>query len=198
MSYGIVLLYAAKVVLALAVVFLTAMVVAWSYKKLKDRVSTYYRLFKKWLMLKISVYVLHNNQVGYTDLIFKLFVSFYEREMKDTDIWELPVEFFPKGKAELSDMYKWIKKTREENFKELNNLVFDSYSRSFKYWRATYKTFKHKIVNGELHIEPTNDCMAANPDTLFKLKLMKAENELYDLDTTKVMWIIERRRFFNF
>lgn len=193
----LIFVFIAKIAIA-AICIAVVFVITWiTYKTLRTKMATYLRLFRKYVLTKASIFIIRDNNIGYADVIFNMFVSFYERELKDIEKWELPSEFFPKGKAELSEMYKWIKKTRKENYIELQNISFDDALQSFRYWGASYKVFKSRIINGELCIEPTDECSANNIGSMFKLKLMKAENDLYDLDTAKAAWIIERRRFFN-
>lgn len=193
----LIFVFLAKITIA-AICIAVAVTIMWiTYKTLRNRIATYLRLFKKLVLTKASIFIIRDNNIGYVDVVFNMFVSFYERELKDIEKWELPVEFFPKGKAELSDMYRWIKKTRKENYTEIQNISFDDATQSFRYWGASYKVFRSKIINGEMCIEPTDECNANNIGSVFKLRLMKAENDLYDLDTAKAAWIIERRRFFN-
>ena len=156
-------------------------------------------VYKKRIATIITIRSLRrNSNMSSVELLFEMFVSFYERQMQDMDVWELPIEVFPKGKAELSHLYKWIKKIRGENYKELSHITFNEKTGTIRYWKASYKTFKHKFVDSELKIEPSDDCDYSNYLLAFRRRYMSVENDLFDLDTEKATWIIERRRFFNF
>lgn len=188
-----------KVLFVALFVGFIGLVVLLTYSKVARLFTSIYlffgRLFKRfiiWLMMKF----LYKN-TSTVDTVFSMFINFYDKEFKDAESWELPEEFFPKGKSELSDMYRWIKKVRKENYKERLNLYFDDKIGRFKYWGAAYRTFKYKITDGELKVEPVDNTELSNLSLAFVHRSVKLENDLYDLDSDKAAWIIDRRRFFN-
>lgn len=127
------------------------------------------------------------------EILFTIFKHFYEENFSDIEnAWEFHTEFFPNGKKDLSDIYKWLTKTRIENYEEVDYLNFKK--DHFIYWGSSYQGFTYKISEkGELFITPVEYIESENPELAFELKKMKLRNDLSALDTQKVMWLIERR-----
>jgi len=130
------------------------------------------------------------------ELLFQLYVHFYEENYDDIEGWEFVPELFPNGKNDLMELYKWIKKTRPTNYEEYQSLNYDYTKEMFEYWGSHYQFLKYKIdEDGELKIHPIDYIEAEHPDKMFSRVMMKLQNELYSLDTVKAQWIIERRKF---
>jgi len=102
---------------------------------------------------------------------------------------------FPNGIDDLTNMYRWIKKVRHDNYAELNSLEWDEKHNCIVYWKGHYHNLKHKIDgNGELHITPLTDVDVPGLEMRFMKLRLGIENTLYDLDTEKATWIIVRRK----
>lgn len=146
----------------------------------------------RYTLLKSLNHILKHKYTEHSvEIVFAMFVHFYNTHFKDSPNWELDPVLFPKGKSELSDMYRWIKKIREDNYYELNSIEYSN--NGFIYWGSQYQTFSYKIKNGELFIEPIED--KGMTEHSFELKKMRLTNELYELDSERVRWIIERRKY---
>ena len=130
-------------------------------------------------------------------LVFQTFVFAYEHDYKDIDTWGFSDKHFPRGKADITDMYRWIKKVRADNYKEFNGLSFDFSKNVLSYWGQTYSSFMYKINSaGELKIIPVIDKKTNKKQDramIFRFMHLKMFNDLYDLDNQKAQWIIERR-----
>lgn len=157
---------------------------------------------KKQKALRISKMLFNATKyigANYTqELVFLSFVDFYENVYTDAkEAWSLDAEMFPNGLEDLTSMYRWIKKTRIDNYQELNNLEWDKDRNCFIYWKGTYRNMKCKIdTEGRLHILPLTDVEMDGLEMRFMKLRMGIENALYNLDTHKLTWILERRKFF--
>ena len=204
-SWQIIGTIAIKIVIVSALALLAFLAIRfmnkWLYRKIKHwslRLFIFTKTTYNRIMTKLALSVIRRcSTASVIDTVLALYCSFYEKKCQDITSWALPEDDFPKGASELSEMYRWIKLVRKENFTELEHLDFDEEKQSFLYWGASYKTFKHKIHDGELRIEPNNDCEYANISLRFKNRKNEVVNDLYDMDTKKVIWIIARRRYFT-
>jgi hypothetical protein len=150
------------------------------------------------LSIFLFYYILSNYNSRLTEVVFKVFIKFYEKHYDAIEDIEWPESFFPKGKTDVVNMYKWIKKHRVDNFIELNSLEFDPKKDHFVYWGSFYNKLKFKLSDGGiLTILPFVDNTITNNQLEFSKQYIKIENHLYDLDTQRCLWILERRRFFN-
>jgi hypothetical protein len=148
-----------------------------------------------------------NNNISNSILIESIlnqFVYFYENLYNDNEPWEFPEDFFENGKVQLTELYRWIKKTRIENYKEINGLNFNFNNNNFIYWGKTFEGLNYKIVNDEIKIIPiefvkTSSIKEPNShnNINFNLKILKIKNDLFKIDSEKCKWILERRHFFG-
>ena len=162
-----------------------------TYGKIKRFI---HELHKKYNIVWRIFNKIHGNELSYSiDIIFQLFCNFYELNKYDMPHWGWDKQLFPDGGKEISDLYKWITKTRVDNYIEANNLVQSN--GHFEYWGALYKGFKFRFnKKGELIVSPHD-----NEDKfVFERITMKMYNTLYNLDTQKCVWILERRKVFGF
>ena len=150
-----------------------------------------------WLVKRINT-ELHRSFGSHSiEISFQLFIHFYETNYRDIEHWGFPEDVFPGGTVDLSDLYKWIKKVRVDNYSEIKNLDFKTEKRYFIYWGSKYAGLTHKIVDGTLKIKPIEYIESQRPEIVFQSRITKIYNDLYDLDTEKSKWILERRKFFN-
>lgn len=131
------------------------------------------------------------------EVIFTIFLNFYEKFYSHFENCELPQEDFPIGKANITNIYKWILKDRQDNYSELNKLEFNDVEQSFLYWGSNYRSLKFKIKDGQLIIYPLTEIFSENVKLDFQKQILKITTALYDLDTEYVNWIISRRKYFN-
>lgn len=131
------------------------------------------------------------------EAIYQIFIHFYETVYQDLEGWAFPPEEFPNGITDLTNMYRWVKKTRHDNWAELEALDFDSNKGHFVWWGSKYQVLTHKIVDGELKIKPIEFSESQKPEIIFQSRLIKIQEDLQALDLEKVTWILERRRFFG-
>jgi len=158
------------------------------FRKIRNRFLILYRLNKD---------IKKGTSSNSIEMIFSLFCHFYEHHFHDSDSWELSKHFFPEGKKELTSIYKWIIKTRPDNFKEMESLYFNNINNSYVYWNQEYQDIKFRLnKQSELVIVPIEDNYKEPTELDFKKKITKLQKYLYNLDTIKILWILERRKFF--
>jgi len=151
-------------------------------------------IYQKYKILFLIGKKLRNNELSYSvNIIFQLFCQFYEIHYQEMKFWSFDVNNFPNGFKEISDMYRWIKKIRIDNYTNVRNI--SKFNENIKYWEGLYNAFKFYInKKGELNIIPVNNYKTF----VYERMMLKLYNTLYKLDTEKVMWIMERRKFFGF
>lgn len=164
------------------------------YPIVVHKIKKYFRQMQYRLTLlkslnKILKHKYYNHSV---EIVFAIFEHFYSHHLEDINAWEFPKDIFPEGKYSLTKLHKYIVKTREDNFNELNNLEFDDKRQQFSYWGEWYNSFSYRIKDDELIITPNDEVMSI--DSFYK-KRMKIENDMYNLDNEKAQWIIERRKY---
>lgn len=163
--------------------------------KLHGKISAYYHQLSRKYGSVISLFLhLKKNNLSYSvEIIFQLFCHFYTTHKYEMEQWGWDKTLFPSGRKDVSDMYKWITKTRPMNYQEAQNLV--DRNGCIEYWGVLYNTFKSRInTKGELIITPHDDPQPF----IFEKAMVRLYNSLYNLDTQKCFWIIERRKFFGF
>jgi hypothetical protein len=141
--------------------------------------------------------VIRNSSGTYTqEILFESFVQFYENIYQEAEeSWAFDAEAFPRGIDDLTNMYRWIKKIRHDNYAELANLEWDEKHNWIKYWGGRYHNLKHKVDHdGLLHITPLTDVDIPGMEMRLMRLRLAIENTLYDLDTEKATWIISRRK----
>jgi len=166
------------------------------------KVKSLYGLSKKYYYhIKLIINSIDNKKISnsiLTEIIFNQFCLFYEINYSDMDPnWELPSSDFKDNTAELTNLYRWIKKTRVDNYKELNNLDFNFDNNTFEYWGKPFEGLNYKIVDGELKITPITYIENKTKSNVFMTKTMKIRNDLFNLDTEKCSWILNKRNFFG-
>lgn len=152
-----------------------------------------------WMLLKETyLHLTTRTDLNIIEFIFHSFCWFYENNYVDMEEnWAFPEDFFPEGKKDLTDLYRWIKKTRVDNYNELANLDFDQKNNCFIFWKAKFRSLKHKISSdGELKIIPVEFMESENMERIFQIRIIKIQQDLANLDTEKIKWILERRKFF--
>lgn len=166
----------------------------WTLQKIAYFKSTIHSLHRKYGAVWSIVKKIHGSELSYsTDIIFQLFSHFYEINQNELEHWGFDKHCFPEGRRDMSDVYRWIKKTRPDNYAEANNVVQSN--GHLEYWGVPYKGFKFRINSkGELVITPHDD----DSKFVFERVTMRMYNALYHLDTERCLWILERRKFFGF
>lgn len=163
-------------------------------------VIKWFQISMAWKAFTLRMFLLHrfnkvlkaSYSVHAIDIVFEMFIHFYEMHFADSASWHLPEEFFPRGVGELTAVYKWIQKDRKDNFNELNKII--PVGNKIEYWNTEYNTFTFTIDRyGVVHIFPILDETKKNGAK----RRLALENALYNLDSAKCAWIIERRRFFH-
>lgn len=156
--------------------------------------SWWHEMHRKYGAVASIIMKIRGNELSYSvDIVFQLFCHFYDIHKHEMDHWGFDKHSFPEGRRDLSDLYRWIKKTRIDNYGEQKNIL--NHDRDLEYWGVNYKCFKFRInKHGELVITPHDN----DKDFNFERTMMRLQNALYKLDTEKCDWIIERRRFFGF
>jgi len=145
---------------------------------------------KTLLIKRIAKNIYKGNQSYSVSMLFELFVDFYDKHVNEFDSWGWDLKSFPDGKITMVQMYKWIQKIRIDNQEEFKHLCLKD--DKIDYWGSHFSGFRFKIDNkGELEIKPLDVPM----DFHFNIEMVKLQNALYNLDTEKANWIIERRRF---
>lgn len=130
--------------------------------------------------------------------IFNQFCFFYDNTKIDIESsWEFPPEFFPNGKSDITSVYRWIKKTRIDNYNELNNIDYDYDKCVFIYWGKYFEGISYKINNGELRIIPIDYTESSRTAATYNTKVLKMRNDLSKIDTERCEWILNRRQFFG-
>jgi len=166
----------------------------WSVKQAARFINYRHTLHRKYGAVFSILKKIRGSELSYSiDIIFQLFSHFYEIHQHEMEHWGFDKNAFPEGRRDMSDMYRWIKKIRVDNYAEANNIV--QAGGHLEYWGVPYKGFKFRInQKGELVITPHDD----DSKFVFERVTMRMYNALYTLDTEKCLWIIERRRFFGF
>ena len=155
------------------------------------------KYFRQWryratLIIDLNRILRHQYSNHSVEIVFAMFVHFYEQHLQDVEHWALPEEEFPEGKFALTKMYKYIKKTRVDNQKELAGMDFNDKDNTFSFWGEWYGGFNFRVKDDELVVIPNSEI--TTPEAFFK-KRMRIENDLYILDNEKANWIINRRKF---
>ena len=145
---------------------------------------------KTFLIKRIAKNIYKGKQSCSVSMLFELFVDFYDKHVEEFDSWGWDLKSFPDGKISMVQMYKWIQKIRIDNQEEFKHLCLKD--DKVDYWGSHFSGFRFKIDSkGELEIKPIDVPM----DFHFNIEMVKLQNALYNLDTEKANWIIERRRF---
>jgi hypothetical protein len=153
------------------------------------------KLLDRIQIIKSINFVLKNKQNDFAqEIVFQLFIHFYETNKDDIDNWKFDKDCAPVGKTALTNLYKWITFSRHMNLGVLDELEWNDKDESFEYWGAKYKSFKFGINKGALEIYPSDTPMS---DIEFRVQKMKIQNVLYDLDSAKCNWVIKRRKYFK-
>lgn len=148
------------------------------------------------LLRRIWTQIYKTNNGRTVEMTFHSFLHFYERNYDDLEGWGYVEGVYSKN--DLMEMYKWITHTRPFNYEEFNKINYDTLKKRFEYWGSHYEYLKYKIdVDGELKIHPIEAIESEHPESVFTRMMMKLQNDLYDLDTQKAEWILERRKYFN-
>lgn len=160
------------------------------YAKLQ---SWWHKMHRKYGAVIGILRKIRGNELSYSvDMVFELFCHFYDIHKHEMEHWGFDRHNFPEGRRDMSDLYRWIKKTRGDNYAEVRNIF--EHENDIEYWGVSYKGFKFRInKQGELIITPNDE-----KDFRFDRMMLRLQNALYRLDTYKCNWIIERRRFFGF
>jgi hypothetical protein len=176
-----------------------------SFHKFELFINKYFYMFKiiirkKYRRMLIAIRIIKLMPNDYTspsiELVFNFFIDFYEANSQDIkDNWQLPENFFPEGIKDLQNTYKWILKTRIDNYEEFSMIDFDYSKNKFSYWGSEYQGLFYKIKNGRLEIDPQSITEYAHPENVFNKKYLQLKNDLYNLDSEKCNWILERRKF---
>lgn len=153
-------------------------------RKLKVKYGVLWNIFNK----------LKGNELSYSvDVVFQLFVKFYKNNKHEMAQWAFNLEHFPNGRRDVSDMYRWIVKIRNDNYQEFKNIIREE--EHISYWGTIYKRFNAYVnKKGELIIKPSDE----DKPFIFENKILNLQNLLYNLDTSRCTWIIERRKYFGF
>ena len=148
-----------------------------------------------YIVYKIIQHIYVYKSITIPDIIFMLFIKFYDDNKYNMPQWELDAHYFPNGIKDISNMYYWITQIRHKNYEILKNISMCN-TNNIVYYGSVYNAIRFTIKNGILHIIPITVTVAEN----FQLTkmLLKMNNELYKLDTEKAYWILERRKFFGF
>jgi len=159
--------------------------------------------FKKFCALqydKLSYLKMIWNTMGHSytsyslEMLFQAFIRFYESNLQYLDDWAYVEGVY--SKSELTEMYKWIKKVRPSNYEESANIDYDEKQQMFLYFGTHYKFLKYKLdVDGELKIHPQDTLEGECTMMDYTRMMVKLQNMLYDMDTAKAQWILERRKF---
>lgn len=167
---------------------------AWAKRTHASLESWWHKMHRKYGAVWGILSKIRGNELSYSvDMVFELFCHFYDIHKHEMEHWGFDKDHFPEGRRDMSDLYRWIKKTRHDNYAEEKNIL--EHDGTIEYWGVAYKGFKFRINNhGELVITPHDD----GEHFHFERTVMRLQNALYKLDTEKCMWIIERRRFFGF
>lgn len=170
--------------------------------------------FRRWVKAKWHAFkkfcALQNNKFSYLkmiwktmgrsytsyslEMLFQAFIKFYESNIQNLDNWAYVDGVY--SKPELTEMYKWIKKVRPSNYEESANIDYDEKQQMFLYFGAHYNFLKYKIdVDGELKIHPQDTLEGECSMVDYTRMMVKLQNMLYEMDTMKAQWILERRKF---
>jgi hypothetical protein len=183
-------------------------------KKIKQRILRQRDKFIEFLikekhkfevLIKIYKELNYNFHSHAIEITLHLFTHFYEKNFIDIENSAFPDDDFPNGKVDIVNVYNWITKIRRDNYIELTRLRNSEYNmktQSFEFHGAHFQSLKHKIdAYGELKVIPLSDVVyddgGVRNHLNFEKRLMKIENNLYDLDTQIHDWIIKRRRYFK-
>lgn len=146
-------------------------------------------LSKKYKQYKKLLYLCYKHQWEINDWIFNSFVYFYKHEYKAIeDGFEIEKDGFPRGKAEIVDIYRYITKYRKDNIKDFKDMIIKDRVEIFGSFFISYN-FKVDEQR-RIHVHPSNNGNVV-------LAQMKHSNILYELDNEVSKWILEKRRFFN-
>jgi len=174
----------------------------------KEVITVKWFNFMKWfrlkknkieLLLQISKRIDDEFQSRLIEMIFQTFVNFYEKHFDEMEVIEYEKDFFPNGMMDISLMYKWVSHTRNDNYEELKNVVYDSDGDCLKYLGAgKFAGFKSRIDHeGRIHIHMLEEIDKGTVGLMYQVSMMRLQNSLYHLDSDKAQWIIERRKFFG-
>lgn len=133
------------------------------------------------------------------EFIFQLFIYFYENTLHEIEnVWKFESEYFPQGKTNLYEMYKWIKKIRISNYEDFKNLILSEENDFIICEGQKFEDFIFKVKpNGVIDIIPLihKESIKEIKDNYFQLKFLKLQNVLYELDIEKTKWILEHQKF---
>jgi len=165
----------------------------------------YIRLFKKIFNLGFVFFKAFKNlkysQSLIIEFIFQSFVYFYENTLNEIEnIWAFESEYFPQGKANLYEIYKWIKKIRVSNYEEFKNLILSENDFSIIIENQKFEDFTFKVKsNGIIEIIPLihKESNKEIKNNYFQLKFLKLQNSLFELDLEKARYILTNYKFFG-
>lgn len=153
--------------------------------------------YEKLSYLKMIWNKMGHNHTSYSlEMLLQAYVRFYEKNRANLDDWGYVDGVY--SKTQLTDMYKWIKRVRPNNYSEFSSIDYDEKKAMFEYLGTHYKFIKYKIDgDGELKIHPQDVLEGECTVNDFTRMMMKMQNALYDMDTLKAQWILERRKYLN-
>jgi len=154
---------------------------------------------KKFIMLNQVGAMLHSAfESRMVEMIFCSFIQFYEENYFDMKTWGWSEEHFPHGQRDVTDMYRWIKKIRPDNYAEMSKMIFDDAQAQLQYWGSHYEGFNFKIQpDGQLKIIPIDYIESSDKHSHYSMVMMKMQNALHDLDYEKALWLLDRRKHFG-
>lgn len=175
------------------------------YYKIRDLYCVFFsQTGKKIKILKTAFWAIDYKKYSQSiavETIFQLFKNFYEKNLKELeDSIAFEPDSFPNGKTDLYNMYKWITKTRLQNYEELNMLHYDVIKNSIEYWGQHFEDIRIAVKGfGKIEITPVPflDGNPAHRETHYNLKVLRLQNMLYQLDNDMCNWIVVRRKHFN-
>lgn len=133
------------------------------------------------------------------NVVFDMFCFYYEKILiNEADTLALDPLEFENGFVDIYNIYRWIIDIRENNYKDIYSIEYDSNKNAFMYYAQYFEGFKFKIDKLKvLHIKPCKYVSSQDPYTAFSIKRLQILEKLYNIDNKQCMWIIERRKFFN-
>jgi len=133
------------------------------------------------------------------NIVFDLFCEYYEHELaEEADNIEYVEDEFPNKFADVYNMYRWIADTRARNYDDLYSIEYDEEREAFSYCSQFFEDFEFKLrPDGELKIYPIKYSAEKDKYRKFIPKRVAILQKLYELDSEKCTWIIQRRKYFS-
>lgn len=178
-----------------------ALLISWYKKTGRIMFKNMVRTIMIFASLIPSVYRALSKGSYIVDVVFKTYVYFYKKNLRDISNWGFSDDF-PKGKTDLYKMFVWITRTRGKNYKLLKQMEKAYHAKSSKVYidKEYWDGIDFKIKDGALSILPFNDTSELKPDRrelLFKREITRMYYDLHMLDSDMCGWIISRRRYFG-